>query len=1583
MGQGYSVIPLPAGSAGIDVPELSDLVYEKSLGTARFMKSIRARRQDGLVVVKVVMKPYAGMSLRTIKKTLEEERRALLDVPNALCYQRTLETEEIEKKWLSFQLLCALRDCHSRDIFHGDIKSENILVTSWNWLYLTDFSSSYKPPYLPEDNPADFSFYFDISGRRTCYLAPERFLQGDERPEGTGVNWAMDVFSAGCVIAELFLEAPIFSLSQLFKYRKKEYEPEHVSINKIEDEDIRELVLHMIKLEPESRYSAEEYLNFWRRKAFPEYFYSFLHQYMGMITDASSAQPNTSTARENPGVADDRIERVYLDFDKIAYFLGYDLDRTGLKNQHPRQVLTNNVIPTCIDLPHNQHLASANKRRADDGTLIFLTLVASSLRNAARATAKVRACDILLAFAERLPDEAKLDRVLPYIMTLLNDRSDIVRGAAIRTLTQLMSMISVVSPVNAYVFSEYILPRIETWKDSGTKPNRLVRAIYASCMAPLARCSMYFLDIVQALRADGSLPTEDPETEDGLTAESTYRNLFDVARIDLIDQFEGHTKALLTDSDSFVRRAFLGSVSDLLAFFGSTKADDIILSHLNTYLNDKDWILKCAFFEIIVGVATFIGSTSLEEYILPLLLQALTDPEEFVVEKVIRSFARMAELGLFQPSRVWELMSIVNRFTMHPNIWIREAAADFSSSAVKYVSAADKHCIALPLLKPYLKIMASDITLVNILDSLNKPFPRAALEMAILWATKAERGTFWKSATEHQLFSMTNAISPISSKAIRDISNNSFSNIAKNDEDKQWVNRLRNMGMTQADEWKLCALMVYIWRMAKRRHREDTDNSSPQLSQIIPLKEINVTPQTVFFDSHPLIVSKPRTTLDSGRPSGMNIQAHSITDALLDASTSIDDPLTRRKRTHTSRKSRDISHRTSPSIQIPPTQPRAHSSSQSPSPRIQHDSDTTSASPSDAGSRRPSISLQRASLANRLTDRLERKGSTSKLSLDGEGLLIRHRNSAINLLNKKDTGKADAEIGTTSEYAFGKVDGSQMRDSEHASSLSTLTVREPIKLQPTLQAVHDYSGTDPSVLAYLDSVFLETNKTDVMEFGPLVQPINLNQPIQIVSGVPTERPWRPELGLVSVFGEHTGPINRVLVAPDHAFFITASDDGTVKVWDSMRLERNVTPRSRQTHKHAPGAKVKCICFIENTHSFLSCGSDGSIHAIRVEFTQTKETTRYGKLGLRRDYQLPEGEYSVWIYHYRSENASTIICATNRSRILAIDLRTMSLIYALENPVRHGIPTCFVTDEKHTWLLLSTSHGVLNLWDLRFCVRIRSWSIPSTNTIHRLVIHPYKGHGKWVCVAGGGNGHSEITVWDVEKTQCREVYRLGNPSTHSHNNPKHNLTITARTKNYEPEFLDDSNSEGMLNRFATALEPAGSSSVDRGILAMAVGLDAGEDSRPSKFGFLITGGSDRKVRYWDLFKLDASLVVSGLDFEEGKPKFEIEHPSPSLTVLTELRPPSPFAPTPGSRREPPSSAGSGSTITSGTNTSTRNTSNSSAKRMNGRPSRSTVISQQQQQLLKNHLDEIMDVAFLRIPYGMCVSVDRSGMAYIFQ
>ena len=161
----------------------------------------------------------------------------------------------IEKKWIAFQILTGLRDARKKKVSHGDIKSENILVTSWNWVYITDFSS-FKPTNLPLDIPSDFAYYFDTSGRRNCYVAPERFYSADgakrsqtteeltsTRIEGGKkegrVTEAMDVFSAGCVLAELFLEGtPLFTLSQLFKYRQGEIDLD-THLSPIDEEPVK------------------------------------------------------------------------------------------------------------------------------------------------------------------------------------------------------------------------------------------------------------------------------------------------------------------------------------------------------------------------------------------------------------------------------------------------------------------------------------------------------------------------------------------------------------------------------------------------------------------------------------------------------------------------------------------------------------------------------------------------------------------------------------------------------------------------------------------------------------------------------------------------------------------------------------------------------------------------------------------------------------------------------------------------------------------------------------------------------------------------------------------------------------------------------------------------------------------------------------------------------------------------------------------------------------------------------------------------------------------------------------------------
>lgn len=57
----------------------------------------------------------------------------------------------IEKKWLIFQILCGVAQIHSKAFVHGDIKPENILITSYDWLFIADIHP-YKPVFCQDDN---------------------------------------------------------------------------------------------------------------------------------------------------------------------------------------------------------------------------------------------------------------------------------------------------------------------------------------------------------------------------------------------------------------------------------------------------------------------------------------------------------------------------------------------------------------------------------------------------------------------------------------------------------------------------------------------------------------------------------------------------------------------------------------------------------------------------------------------------------------------------------------------------------------------------------------------------------------------------------------------------------------------------------------------------------------------------------------------------------------------------------------------------------------------------------------------------------------------------------------------------------------------------------------------------------------------------------------------------------------------------------------------------------------------------------------------------------------------------------------
>jgi phosphoinositide-3-kinase regulatory subunit 4 len=83
---------------------------------------------------------------------------------------------------------------------------------------------------------------------------------------------------------------------------------------------------------------------------------------------------------------------------------------------------------------------SLTSTHSDGPALVILALITANIRNCSLPSSKIRALDVFLALSCHLTDEAKLDRMVPYIVELLHDEAATVRTAAVRTLVQIVGL---------------------------------------------------------------------------------------------------------------------------------------------------------------------------------------------------------------------------------------------------------------------------------------------------------------------------------------------------------------------------------------------------------------------------------------------------------------------------------------------------------------------------------------------------------------------------------------------------------------------------------------------------------------------------------------------------------------------------------------------------------------------------------------------------------------------------------------------------------------------------------------------------------------------------------------------------------------------------------------------------------------------------------------------------------------------------------------------------------------------------------------------------------------------------------------
>ncbi|XP_036323773.1 phosphoinositide 3-kinase regulatory subunit 4 [Rhagoletis pomonella] len=839
----------------------SEIIFESNMGSTRFFKVAKAKSEEGLVVVKVFVRHDPTLPLENHKERLEYIKKTLANAVNCLPFQRVVLTDKaayimreyvknslydrvstrpflttLEKKWITFQILCALNQCHKQKICHGDIKLENILITSWNWVLLSDFAS-FKPTYLPEDNPADYTYFFDTSRRRTCYIAPERFVSfSSDDAEGYGamlptdslvrlgpyisdntLTPAMDIFSAGCALLELWTEgAAPFELSQLLAYRSGDNDLVTKHLESIENEHLHSLLSSMINLNSTCRKSAEDYLDEERGRLFPEYFYSFLQSYLQMFSSSPIMSP------------DDKILRLHSD---IGHCITVLTNVTDLTPDEGDVAGARCIEKICPRLPAEQ-----------DGLILIITVVTSCIRGLKQSNTKICSLEILQKLCNYTTSDTILDRILPYILYLAQNSSAKVQVEAIETLTACLSMVRHIPLSDANVFPEYILPSIA--KLSGEPSAVIVRVAFARNIAKLAKIAIYFLEETQR-NAPNDMPARRYEAE--LNA--------------LHDIIQQNVLSLLTDARPIVKQTLIESgICDLCGFFGKEKANDIILSHIMTFLNDEDKNLRGSFYDNIAGVAGYVGWQA-SDILVPLLQQGFTDREEFVISKAIRAITTLIELGHIKKPTITEVIKETACYLCHPNLWIRHEICGMISTAARTLSAIDVHVKIMPAISKFLKMPLIQVERPDLLlDCLQPPIPQQIYDSILRF-------------NDIQMF-----VKELEARA-KARNNPRQANLHQLDESSQALRnlfcRLTSEGLNDLVEMQLLAFQPY-WFKLKHKSQQDVDEPFSGNGRIV------INPKYVQCHDYPLVEKLAKSPQEARASEGiLSATASSASDAAI------------------------------------------------------------------------------------------------------------------------------------------------------------------------------------------------------------------------------------------------------------------------------------------------------------------------------------------------------------------------------------------------------------------------------------------------------------------------------------------------------------------------------------------------------------------------------------------------------------------------------------------------------------------------------------------------------------------------------
>jgi phosphoinositide-3-kinase regulatory subunit 4 len=733
-----------------------------------------------------------------------------------------------------------------------------------------------------------------------------------------------------------------------------------------------------------------------------------------------------------------------------------------------------------------------------------------------------------------------------------------------------------------------------------------------------------------------------------------------------------------------IRRALLQHIGSLCQFFGPCHSNDFLLPILPAFLNDHDEQLRATFFNRIVHVCLFVGQMSLEAYLLPCIEQALNDVEETVIVNAMQCLAALCTHQLLRKRVLLEAVERASPLLCHPSEWVRRAAIILVAATSANLEPADSYAFLMPILGPFLRREpASLCSEVALLACLKPPvsrevFNRVLGDVMLLQteretAATAKHGgkktkgrrvapiqpspelvgiTSNRPAKERRKPDRDGGKSPAGS---RDLSQSALKNGAK--QAPVSVPPIPSFlkpvaGVSEGEDGeKMKAMEGYIRNlssiMQSRMHNWEAVNTEKLQSSSIGFtagvgagfySNYDGSSEGIPLYSVPLMERKS----GEGMPAGQGSAPQGV-----DGNPSNNEDWSRVFGTH------QVS---APSLMAtiagtPISGSIGPASSQWANIGVQ----------SSLSSAEASMQRSHVAMAGSFTPRLLARSVYQGIGSASQGQFD----------SVKDVGRYDSGEGLLAT-GFGA--------GVHSISTSKASLASPS---------HMVSAGGKSG---------EAAPLSILNTDASIGVVGI--PFLSSSGAP-ESPWRPRGVLIAHLQEHQRAVNDVTVSADNIFFASASDDGTVKIWDCRRLERDISFRSRMTYPLQAEGRALHVTMLGNGHHVGAASGNGTIHVFAVDYVARLGGNAEHYTGISNTCKLDTQEGNILsLQSFSNDGPPQLLYSTQCNGVHLWDLRTQTDVWTLRAKPAQGFISTTALDPACNWLVSGTSRGILTLWDLR-------------------------------------------------------------------------------------------------------------------------------------------------------------------------------------------------------------------------------------------------------------------------------------------